>query len=62
MTGKPPETPPQGAAQTAGGAADGTPRAEPQRHDGEREGPVAIERLSKADGRALILYTREDGR
>ncbi len=33
----------------------------PERPSGERYGPLAVERVSKEDGRALILYVyRED--
>jgi len=50
MAGKPAEPPAAGQAQSS--AED---NVEPGA--GERAGPLAVERLRKADGRALILYS-----
>jgi len=56
MAGEPAENSAPDPAAVEGGSAD------PPTQAPEREGPVAIERLEKADGRALILYTRVQAR
>jgi hypothetical protein len=52
MVGKPAEPPPSGQSEHSGSEQLGE-------HELARErlGPVAIERLRKDDGRALILYS-----
>jgi hypothetical protein len=57
MAGKPAESSPPGRAQSARGKQEGE-----EERPGERCGPLAIARLAKDDGRALILYTRTEGR
>ena len=57
MAGKPTEPPPA-ERSGVGRRADGRERE----RRGERTGPVAITRLVKDDGRALILYTAQEGR
>jgi hypothetical protein len=52
MVGKPAEAPTPGASENAERRETG--EGAPAR---ERIGPLAIERLSKDDGRALILYS-----
>jgi hypothetical protein len=52
MPGKPAEPPPTGALDAG---KDANPSVEEP--SGESIGPLAIERLRKDDGRALILYS-----
>jgi hypothetical protein len=42
------------------GAADAPPLGEEPAGEGEHTGPVAIRRLRKDDGRALILYSHDE--
>jgi len=53
MPGKPPQPPPSEPPGSEAGGSDAI-------SDGERLGPLTIERHRKADGRALILYSRAD--
>jgi hypothetical protein len=55
MPGKPSEPTPPGQARA--GTSGDAPGASP-----ERTGPMAIERMTKPDGRALIVYQRQDMR
>ena len=56
MAGKPSEPSPVRRPQNGGGGEKGE-----QEHACERCGPVVITRLSKDDGRRLILYSRAEG-
>jgi len=52
MAGKPAAASPSGATEQSKRDAQGE-----SAHPRERLGPLALERLSKDDGRALILYS-----
>ena len=57
-----PEEPCEPEATDTGLEACATPESIQRERRGERTGPVAITRLVKDDGRALILYTAQEGR
>ena len=57
MLGKPTGSPASGQSQSDPGGREGE-----RERAGERVGALTIERRVKDDGRALILYTRDDRR
>jgi hypothetical protein len=60
MAGKPAEPPPSDRPPGIDGQADAHARGGEREPQHECSGPVAIARHVKGDGRALILYTRDD--
>jgi hypothetical protein len=60
MAGKPAEPPPSDRPSGFDDQADAPTRGGERGPQDEHSGPVAIARHVKDDGRALILYTRDD--
>jgi hypothetical protein len=57
MAGRTPDSPPPDEEPPRGAEQEREPTTQKAAIPSEREGPVAVQRLSKDDGRALILYT-----
>jgi hypothetical protein len=57
MAGRTADPPPPDEDPPGGAEQERERTAQEPATPAEREGPVAVERLSKHDGRALILYT-----
>jgi hypothetical protein len=60
MAGNPAEPPASDRTSGTDGQADERARDGERGPQDERSGPVAVARHVKDDGRALILYTRDD--
>jgi hypothetical protein len=60
MAGNPAEPPPSDRRSGVDGQADARARGGERGPQEEHSGPVAVARHVKDDGRALILYTRDE--